>query len=134
MKKLAIGKQDILDVILGIIYSVLLAVGMILIFAVIVKFTKIPDSAIEPINIAIKTVAILFGAVFGIRSASKGAIKGLIIGLSFMGITYLLFSLIGGSFKTNPLTIYDALLMTIEGLISGIIAVNLKGRSKRAKQ
>lgn len=128
MNKLNIGKRDILDIILGTLYSVLLAVGLILLFAVIFKFTNMSEGAIEPVKIAIKTIAILAGCLLGIRKSSKGAIKGLIIGALFMGITYLIFSLIAGNFTDNNLTIFDAILMLAEGLISGILTVNIKGR------
>lgn len=128
MKKIAITKDDMLDVLKGVVFSVIICVVLILLFALIVKFTALSDSVIVPINIVIKVLSIFTGCLLGIKSASKGALKGLIIGALFMLITYLLFSLVNGSFTANSLTWIDALLMLAEGLISGIIVVNVKGR------
>lgn len=133
MKKLNIKSRDILDIILSTLYAVLLAVGMIMLFAIIFKYTNIPDSVIAPVKIAIKAIAILAGCLFGIKNSSMGAVKGLIIGGLFMGITYLIFSLIAGNFTDNSITVFDALLMLVEGFISGILAVNIKGSLQKRK-
>lgn len=131
MKKITVSKDDFLDVVKSVVFSIAITLVLVLLFAIIVKFTEISDSVITPVNIVIKTISIFVGTLLGMKSKTHGAIKGAITGALFMLITYLVFSLINGSFTANPLTLLDAVILIIEGIISGIIVVNIKG--KKAK-
>lgn len=118
-------KYDLADIALSTLLSVIFSVLAVMVFAVIVGFAEIPDEVIEPVNIAIKILAIALASVIGMRRKSNGLIKGLLTGLLYAGATYLVFSLTSGSFTDNAMTVYDALTCAASGVLSGILAVNI---------
>lgn len=118
-------KYDLADIALSTLLSVIFSVLAVMVFAVIVGFAEIPDEVIEPVNIAIKILAIALASVIGMRRKSNGLIKGLLTGLLYAGATYLVFSLTSGSFTNNAMTVYDALTCAASGVLSGILAVNI---------
>lgn len=118
-------KYDFADIALSTLLSVIFSVLAVMVFAVIVGFAEIPDEVIEPVNIAIKILAIALASVIGMRRKSNGLIKGLLTGLLYAGATYLVFSLTSGSFTDNAMTVYDALTCAASGVLSGILAVNI---------
>lgn len=118
-------KYDLADIALSTLLSVIFSVLAVMVFAVIVGFAEIPDEVIEPVNIAIKILAIALASVIGMRRKSNGLIKGLLTGLLYALATYLVFSLTSGSFTDNAMTVYDALTCAASGVLSGILAVNI---------
>ncbi len=118
-------KYDLADIALSTLLSVIFSVLAVMVFAVIVGFAEIPDEVIEPVNIAIKILAIALASVIGMRRKSNGLIKGLLTGLLYAGATYLVFALTSGSFTDNAMTVYDALTCAASGVLSGILAVNI---------
>lgn len=122
-------KYDLADIALSTLLSVIFSVLAVMVFAVIVGFAEIPDEVIEPVNIAIKILAIALASVIGMRRKSNGLIKGLLTGLLYAGATYLVFALTSGSFTDNAMTVYDALTCAASGVLSGILAVNI-GKDK----
>ena len=118
-------KYDFADIALSTLLSVIFSVLAVMVFAVIVGFAEIPDEVIEPVNIAIKILAIALASVIGMRRKSNGLIKGLLTGLLYAGATCLVFALTSGSFTDNAMTVYDALTCAASGVVSGILAVNI---------
>ena len=118
-------KYALADIALSTLLSVIFSVLAVMVFAVIVGFAEIPDEVIEPVNIAIKILAIALASVIGMRRKSNGLIKGLLTGLLYAGATYLVFALTSGSFTDNAMTVYDALTCAASGVLSGILAVNI---------
>ena len=68
-------KYDLADIALSTLLSVIFSVLAVMVFAVIVGFAEIPDEVIEPVNIAIKILAIALASVIGMRRKSNGLIK-----------------------------------------------------------
>ena len=128
MKKSGILKGDFFDVVKAILLSVLLSLVLVLLFALIVKFTGINSNWVMPVNQVIKIISIFIGCLLGIKYPVKGVFKGILIGLFFLIITFLLFSAFNGGFEENSLTVYDFLTCLIAGIISGIFTVNIKNR------
>lgn len=129
MKKiLNVQKADLFDVIKALLFSLFFAIAFVVIFAIVVKYAELTEKPIAIVNIVLKVVSVLLGCLLGIRTQKNGAIKGFIVGLLFVLTTYLVFSLINGKFESGALTIFDVLAGAISGIISGIIAVNIRGR------
>lgn len=126
-----IKKQDITDMIRSALLAVIVCLVLILIFAIIAKFCPVPDSVIVPVNIMIKVVSVTFGVIFGLKTAEHGAVKGLLTGALFALVTYLLFSIINNDFSADWTLLIDSVVLIVEGILSGIIVVNIKGRKKR---
>lgn len=126
MKALKLDKANILDILKSLLLAVTFSLVFVLIFAVVIKFVEIGDAVIMPINEVLKSLSILFGLMFGIKSPCKGALKGGIVGVSFCLVSYLLFGIINNDFSIQTVQLIDSVIMIAMGVISGIIAVNVK--------
>ena len=131
MEKTAV--KWILDIIKTVIVAILLSMVLILIFALIVKSTKIDESVISYVNVGIKIVSILIGCLVGFRRGSKGGwLKGLICGFLYVICSFLVFSFISGEVSLKDVTVLDLITGTVVGVISGILTVNVKKNPKIA--
>lgn len=131
MTAIKLNKTDFFEILKGILYSVIFSIIFVIIFALILKLCNADEKVIMPINVAIKILSIMLGCMVAFKSGQKGMLKGFIVGLFFILITYLIFSIINKSFKENPVTVYDFLFCSLAGIISGIIGVNIrKSKSK----
>lgn len=126
MEKVKFTKYDALDVFRSALMAIILSILLVMLFAVIAKFTDASENVIAPVNIAIKILSVAAACLIGIRHDSKGLVKGLVIGLIYAGLTYLIFAGISGDFSGSSMTVYDALACVAAGILSGILAVNVK--------
>lgn len=122
-------KSFLLAMIKGSLVALCVSLVGILIFAFILKFANISDGAIRPINQIIKGISILIGVFVAMRKLDKmGLVGGLLIGLLYTIIAFVVFSILDGSFDFNLTLLNDLLFGGIMGAICGIIAVNVKKR------
>ncbi len=99
----------------------------ILLFAFIVKFTALPEAAIMPINQVIKFLSIFVGCwVASKKIKSNGWLWGLIIGAIYTLLAFVVFSILDGEFRLTLSLLNDLVFGAVAGLISGIIAFNLR--------
>ena len=113
----------------GAAYAVIFSLAAILLFAVIINFTSIGEGAIQPVNQVIKGVSILLGCFFaGKKIKTNGWFMGLIVGLAYTLIAYLLFSFLDVDFRLSLSILNDLLFGGITGIIGGIIVVNILKR------
>lgn len=126
-------KQSILNIIRGTLFSLLFSVVGVLILTIVAKYTDIADKAIMIINQVIKIVACTLGIFIGFRGEKGGFFVGLIVGLLYTVLSFLIFSLLSGGLDFSDITIYDFLLGIACGVISGILAVNFKGLRKKKR-
>lgn len=121
-----LNKKDFFEIFKGVIFSLIISVLTVIIFAIIVKFANLSSKTVEIVNIALKIISILTGTFLAVGSGRQGLFKGGIIGLLFVLVSYLVFSLINGSFSVNPLTAFDVIFCLVAGLLSGVFAVNVR--------
>lgn len=121
-------KSDAADVVRAVLFSLAIGALLVLIAAMILKFTPIPDSAIMPINIVIKIVSVLVGTFIGFKRKTNGALKGLVSGLITLLLTYFIFAGINGSFVNSGITYIDAIVLIIVAVIAGVLSVNIHSK------
>lgn len=131
MEKTTNFKNDLLDVLKAVLFSTLISLGLVLIFAIIIKFASLPNNVILPVNIAIKILSVLVGTLIGFKNASNGLLKGAFTGLIYMLFTFFIFAALS-SFKDVNFSWIDLVTLPIAGAIAGIITVNIKARKMRA--
>lgn len=127
-------KQSIFNVLKGVLFSLIISVVLILILAVVAKYTDISDKTISAINQVIKVVALLLGILIGVKNQKGGFIIGAIVGLLYTLISFAIFSAISGNLTFDKITVFDFLICIAVGAISGILTVNLKGLKKGEKR
>lgn len=111
----------------GVIISLCISLVSVLVFAFLLKFTNISESIITPINQIIKGVSIFLGTFLGLKKEKKmGLISGLLIGMIYTLLAFVVFSALNGSFVFNRTLITDFCFGGIIGAICGIICVNIK--------
>ena len=111
----------------GTLISLAVSLVGILIFAFIIKYVAIPTSAIKPINQVIKGISLLVGTYIALRKTDKmGLVTGLLIGLFYTILAFLVFSILDGNFEFSKTLVNDLLFGGIIGAICGVIAVNLR--------
>lgn len=118
--------KTIIDFLKGIIVSIVFLLVSVLIFALLLQLISTNLSVIKPINLGIKTLAVVIAVIVGARG-EKLLIKGLILGVLVNLISFLVFSIIAGEFNFSSSLIWESLLyFVIGGLTAFIKAVITK--------
>ncbi len=116
----------VFEVIKANIIALIVALAAVLLSALAVKLFNISDGAIPIINQVIKTVAIFMGCMLSLKKPNNGWLRGLICGFIFVWVSYIVFSLLDNRFVFGLSLLNDCVLGTVAGMISGIIAVNIR--------
>lgn len=109
------------------IFSVIVTLMGVLLFALILRFTTLPTSVVKPVNQFIKILSIFLGCFYCL-SQGKGILKGIISGIFFALTINLIFSLFSGESIAMGNLALELLFCAVIGAICGIISVNLKNK------
>ncbi len=108
------------------VIALIVALLGVLVSALFVKLFNGSDKSIPIINQVIKTVSIFLGILFSFRKPNNGWLRGMLCGFIFVWISFVVFSLLDSHFQFGLSLLNDAVLGTVAGMISGIIAVNIR--------
>jgi putative membrane protein (TIGR04086 family) len=114
-------KDYLVPIVKGVLVSVFVSVVIILIFALVIKFLPVSSVAVKIVNQLIKVASIFIGCKLFI-SEKGGIVKGIILGLLYVVLVNLTFSLISGNYVS--INLLNVLFGGVLGGISGIISVN----------
>lgn len=112
-------------IIKGVLSALIVTLIGIFIFAFIAKVACLSQNVIKSVNQFIKILSIFLGCNFSVKEKG-GLLKGLLIGLIYMTLSYLLFALFGAEIDFGLKLIIDLIFGIIVGGISGVITVNVK--------
>lgn len=115
------------SVIKGALLSVCVLLFCVLAFAFIYGAAGLNNAVIKPVNQVIKVLAIFVGALR--FRGNKGLLRGALIGVLSIAVSYFLFALIGGIELIGIGFLFDLLFGVVAGGLSGAISANLKGGS-----
>lgn len=119
-------KNLILSVLSGTIVAISITLILILIFALLIRFFNISDIWIFPVNQIIKVISMFVGAVVFLKKhREKGFLKGILLGVTYYLLSYIVFSILQGGFTLSISNVYDLILTTLMGGLVGIIVVNI---------
>lgn len=111
----------------GTLIALCISLVLVLVFAFLLKFTNIPDSAIFPVNQVIKGVSVFLGVFLSLRKSKElGLVSGLLIGFIYTIMAFLVFSALSGTFSFDITLLTDVVFGAVIGAICGIICVNIK--------
>lgn len=99
----------------------------ILVFAAIVKFAAVSTTTVKITNQFIKAVAVFIGCFFSV-SGKMGILKGALGGAICTVLLYSVFALISAAPLFSLQMLADIGFTAIIGGISGIVAVNVRGK------
>lgn len=120
-------KRDsvVFDFIKGGVVALIISLALVILFAFCFKWFSLPDGIIAPITFVIKGLSVLFGALIAVKG-SRGLIKGVLFGVTYYALSYVIFSILAGSFSFALTSLLDLAFSAILGGIVGIIKVNRK--------
>lgn len=118
--------NDFVQFLKGLISSLIVSFALILLFALIIKFTNLSDGWIVPINLVIKALSVVVGVMIYTKSRSGGFKKGIILAVSYTTLAFIVFSAISGAFSIGWELILDYVFTAVVGIIVGVIRVNAK--------
>ncbi len=112
----------VLEIVKGLAVSVVLSLVLVLLAALLIKVFNIKTGAIPVINQVIKGVSILCGCLIVFRIKSNNWLRGMILGVFYILLACLIFSLLDGSFGFGLHILNDLTLGAVTGLLSGILS------------
>ena len=114
-------------IIKGIIISIIFSLISLILFAVILTYTKVPESTINPVIIVLSTLSILIGSSLStIKIRKNGLLNGLIVGATYTLMLYIISSIVNTGFAVNTYTILMIIIGIVAGIIGGIVGVNIR--------
>ena len=120
------NKSAVFEVIKTVIVAVIISLVAILLMAFLIKLFNISTKAIPIINQVIKGLSILVACLICIKTPSNGWIKGIISGLLYIILAFVIFSLLSGKFEFGLNILNDVAIGAVSGMLSGIIAVSIR--------
>lgn len=119
-----------LTVLKGSLVALSISLVSILIFAFFIKYVAVPTNAIKPINQVIKGLSLLIGTFVALKKVDKmGLINGLLIGLAYTVLAFVVFSILDGHFEFTKSLVNDLLFGGLIGGICGVISVNFRRKT-----
>ena len=128
MENMQINENKTLTNILkGVGISIITTVILLIIFSILLTYTNIQESVINPVIMIITAISILIGSSIGnIKIRKNGLINGGIIGAIYIIIIYLISSILNWRFSLNLQSFIMIITSVIFGILGGIIGVNRK--------
>lgn len=128
MENMQINENNsIINILKGVGISLITTVILLIIFSIILTYTNIQESAINPVIMIITAISILIGSSIGnIKIRKNGLLNGGIIGIGYILIIYLISSILNWKFSLNLQSIIMIITAIIFGILGGIIGVNRK--------
>lgn len=119
--------KTIINILKGVGISLIATVIMLIIFSIILTYTNIQESTINPVIMIITAISILIGSSLGNTKIRKnGLINGGIIGGIYIITIYLISSILNWKFSLNIQSIIMIITAVVFGILGGIIGVNRK--------
>ena len=102
------------------------SVLLVVIFAFVLQKRWLDLDSVKYINAGVKAVSAAVAALIAVRAAgSKAPLWGALAGGAYMLVTFLVFSLLSGSFSLELGLLTDLAVCMLAGAVTGIL-VNLK--------
>lgn len=120
---------DLKDLLRGVLVALLFSLAFVLLFALIIRWADVGETGIVIGNYVIKFLSLAIGILIGFKHHKNGILKGAIVGLTFMLVTFLIFGAMS-AFVGVAFNWIDLVALTLGGAILGVIRVNL--RTKKA--
>ncbi len=109
----------------GVVVALIFSLISVLLFALVIELFNVPLSAIKPVNLILKILAVFIGVLIAVKE-NKPILKGFVMGLIISFSAFLLFGTIGGDVSFSLSLLWELLLGAFIGAISGVVAVALK--------
>ncbi len=118
--------KNIIRIIKGSVFSILITLILLFIYAILLTSTNIPESTMSVVVITITGISILIGSsISSFKIKKRGIVNGGLVGLIYIITIYLISSIALMGFSMNITSIIMLTVAIVIGMIGGIIGVNL---------
>lgn len=119
-------KGNILKIFKGSILAIIITLVLLLITAIVLTYSNIPEKIVPLTIIIIASISILIGSIISTNNIKKmGLLNGALVGAIYMVTIYLLSSILVTGFSFNIKSILMLIFAIIAGMLGGIIGVNI---------
>ncbi len=119
-------KKRSLCIIKGYVFSIIISIILLTIYALLLAYTSIAESTITPVVLTITGVSILIGSTISSRKIKKnGLIYGGVVGAIYIITLYFASSLCLTGFTLTLNSFIMLAVAIITGIVGGIIGVNM---------
>ena len=119
--------KSIINILKGVGIALISTVILLIIFSIVLTYTNIQESVINPVIMIITAISILIGSSLGnIKIKKNGLINGGIIGGIYILSIYLISSILNWRFSLNMQSMIMIVVAIVFGILGGIIGVNKK--------
>ena len=87
----------IIEIVKAVIIATVASLLCVLLAAFVIKFFNLSSTCVPIINQVIRSLCVLLGCVISLRIPGNGWLRGIITGLAYAAISFVIFSLIGGA-------------------------------------
>ena len=118
--------KNIIRIIKGSVFSILITLILLFIYAILLTSTNIPETTMSVVVITITGISILIGSsISSFKIKKRGIVNGGLVGLIYIITIYLISSIALIGFSMNITSIVMLMVVIVTGMIGGIIGVNL---------
>ena len=125
-KEISVGRAFIFKYIKSLLLALIITFASIILFAFIIKWANLNDSVISPVNMVIKGVSVFLGSLVLTKGGSGGLLKGFIFAILYTLLSFVVFSLLAGTFVLGLGLISDVAFLRVVGAIGGVLGVNIR--------
>lgn len=107
--------------------SILISLILLIVYAIILRYSNLPEKSISFIDTLIMGIAIVSGSIYVTKKVNnKGWLNGGIVGLLYVLILVIIFSIFKiDNFKFDAYVLFKVIIGMIIGVIGGMIGVNM---------
>lgn len=118
-------RENILNIIKGVIISIIFTLLFLFIFAIILTYTSVSESFITPVIIIVTAISVFIGSSIGnLKMKKNGLLNGAAVGGIYLISVYVLSGIVNQNFSLNMQSIIIIIAGIICGMLGGIIGVN----------
>lgn len=119
--------NNIKRIIKGSAFSIVITLIGLLVYSIILSYTSISETTMPATIIIVTAVSILIGSTISTANIKKnGILNGVLVGIIYIAIIYLISSIVTGNFLLNTNSIIMVIASVLTGALGGIIGVNKK--------
>lgn len=115
-----------IEIVKAVIIATVASLLCVLLAAFIIKFFNLPSGCVPIVNQIIRSLCVLIGCLTALRMPGGGWLRGTVVGIVFAAISFVVFSLIGGSFDFDLTLLNNAVNGAVTGFIGGITAMFIR--------
>ena len=121
------NSNSIIRILKGSLFSIVTTLVLLIIFAALLTYTNINESAMPTVIIIVTALSILIGSQITTSKIKKnGILNGMLVGIIYVMFLYILSSTITKNFLLNSYSIIMIAVSIVIGGLGGIIGVNRK--------